>query len=80
MSSKNTATSWEKLYIQKKVIFDVYTWQHFVPGARDSPHIIGGSSLLVHNRGKNSDLDEWLKDVAEVRLSLLLFLCWSLDS
>ncbi|XP_068998908.1 nibrin isoform X1 [Embiotoca jacksoni] len=33
-----------------------------VPGA-DS--IIKGSDLLVHNRGKNSDLDEWLKDAAE---------------
>ncbi|TNN02587.1 hypothetical protein fugu_010074 [Takifugu bimaculatus] len=38
---------------------------HFVPGARGSPHIISGSDLLVHNRGKNSDLDEWLKDVVE---------------
>uniref|UniRef100_UPI0037E95056 nibrin n=1 Tax=Semicossyphus pulcher TaxID=241346 RepID=UPI0037E95056 len=36
-----------------------------VPGAQDSPHIIGGSDLLVHNRGKNSELDEWLKDAAE---------------
>ncbi|XP_044065318.1 nibrin isoform X2 [Siniperca chuatsi] len=35
------------------------------PGAGGSPHIIGGSDLLVHNRGKNSDLDEWLKDAAE---------------
>ncbi|XP_070822387.1 nibrin [Chaetodon trifascialis] len=35
------------------------------PGARRSPHIIGGSDLLVHNRGKNSELDEWLKDAAE---------------
>uniref|UniRef100_A0A1A7YK44 Nibrin n=1 Tax=Iconisemion striatum TaxID=60296 RepID=A0A1A7YK44_9TELE len=36
-----------------------------VPGADGSPYIIGGSDLLVHNRGKNSDLDEWLKDAAE---------------
>ncbi|XP_035019776.1 nibrin [Hippoglossus stenolepis] len=36
-----------------------------VPGAESSPHIIGGSELLVHSRGKNSDLDEWLKDAAE---------------
>lgn len=36
-----------------------------VPGAETSPHIIGGSDLLVHNRGKNTDLDEWLKDAAE---------------
>lgn len=37
-----------------------------VPGRKDSSNIIGGSDLLVHNRGKNSDLDEWLKDAAEV--------------
>ncbi|XP_075868539.1 nibrin [Nelusetta ayraudi] len=36
-----------------------------VPGGKGSPDIIGGSDLLVHNRGKNSDLDEWLKDAAE---------------
>ncbi|KAK2844576.1 hypothetical protein Q5P01_011235 [Channa striata] len=36
-----------------------------VPGAEGSAHIIAGSDLLVHNRGKNSDLDEWLKDAAE---------------
>ncbi|XP_037641123.1 nibrin isoform X1 [Sebastes umbrosus] len=36
-----------------------------VPGAEGSPHVIGGSDLLVHNRGKNTDLDEWLKDAAE---------------
>lgn len=36
-----------------------------VPGTEGSPHIIGGSGLLVHNRGKNTDLDEWLKDAAE---------------
>lgn len=38
----------------------------------DSAHVIRGTDLLAHNRGKNSDLDEWLKDAAEV---LLLFLC-----
>ncbi|XP_056237027.1 nibrin [Seriola aureovittata] len=36
-----------------------------VPGAEGSPHFIGGSDLLVHNKGKNSDMDEWLKDAAE---------------
>ncbi|XP_030014179.1 nibrin [Sphaeramia orbicularis] len=36
-----------------------------VQGSEGSAHIIGGSDLLVHNRGKNSDLDEWLKDAAE---------------
>ncbi|KAI3361039.1 hypothetical protein L3Q82_013236 [Scortum barcoo] len=36
-----------------------------VPGAEGSPHIIRGSDLLAHNKGKNSDLDEWLKDAAE---------------
>ncbi|XP_029307441.1 nibrin isoform X2 [Cottoperca gobio] len=35
-----------------------------VSGAAVSAHIIGGSDLLVHNRGKNTDLDEWLKDAA----------------
>ncbi|XP_026228135.1 nibrin isoform X2 [Anabas testudineus] len=39
-----------------------------IPGAEDSPHVIAGSDLLVHNRGKNSDLDEWLKDAAEEEL------------
>ncbi|XP_047455372.1 nibrin isoform X2 [Mugil cephalus] len=33
--------------------------------AKGSPQIIGGPDLLVHARGKNSDLDEWLKDAAE---------------
>ncbi|KAF7669724.1 hypothetical protein LDENG_00146990 [Lucifuga dentata] len=36
-----------------------------VPDAEDSLHIIRGSDLLAHSRGKNSDLDEWLKDAAE---------------
>ncbi|XP_053182770.1 nibrin [Scomber japonicus] len=36
-----------------------------VPGTYSSPRIIGGSDLLVHNKGKNSDLDDFLKDAAE---------------
>lgn len=44
--------------------------QRNVPGGKGSAHIIGGSDLLVHSRGKNSDLDEWLKDAAEVRRPL----------
>lgn len=36
-----------------------------VPGAGALPHIIGASDLLAHNRGKNSELDEWLRDAAE---------------
>lgn len=35
------------------------------PGAQASLHIIRGSDLLAHNKGKNSDVDEWLKDAAE---------------
>lgn len=42
--------------------------QKRVPGADGFPHIIGGADLLAHNRGKNSELDEWLKDAAEVFL------------
>lgn len=34
----------------------------------DSAHVIRGTDLLAHNRGKNSDLDEWLKDAAEEEL------------
>lgn len=30
--------------------------------------LIGGADLLAHNRGRNSDLDEWLKDAAEEEL------------
>nr|XP_040022443.1 nibrin [Gasterosteus aculeatus aculeatus] len=37
----------------------------YVTSAQRSPHIIGGSDLLVHSRGKNSDLDEFLKDAVE---------------
>ncbi|XP_056300371.1 nibrin isoform X2 [Pseudoliparis swirei] len=36
-----------------------------VPGVEGSPRIIRGSDLLVHSRGKNTDLDEWLKDAVE---------------
>ncbi|KAM7383482.1 hypothetical protein PAMP_003128 [Pampus punctatissimus] len=36
-----------------------------VPGTEDSPHIIRGSDLLAHSKGKNSELDEWLKEAAE---------------
>ncbi|KAM9723169.1 nibrin [Menidia menidia] len=36
-----------------------------IQGADGFPNIIGGSDLLIHNRGRNSDLDEWLKDAAE---------------
>ncbi|KAM8826464.1 nibrin [Synchiropus picturatus] len=37
-----------------------------VPGTESSVNIIRGPGLLVHNRGKNTDVDEWLKDAAEV--------------
>ncbi|XP_072316156.1 nibrin [Eucyclogobius newberryi] len=30
--------------------------------------VIGGADLLAHNRGRNSALDEWLKDAAEEEL------------
>ncbi|XP_041845024.1 nibrin isoform X2 [Melanotaenia boesemani] len=36
-----------------------------VPGAEGFPPVIRGSDLLVHNRGKNSDMDEWLQNAAE---------------
>uniref|UniRef100_H3DLW9 Nibrin n=1 Tax=Tetraodon nigroviridis TaxID=99883 RepID=H3DLW9_TETNG len=39
--------------------------KHSVPGMRGSPDVIAGADLLVHNRGRNSDLDEWLKDAIE---------------
>ncbi|KAM3614913.1 uncharacterized protein V6R79_020761 [Siganus canaliculatus] len=38
---------------------------HVLGSVRGSAPIIGGSDLLAHNRGKNSDLDEWLRDAAE---------------
>ncbi|XP_034409989.1 nibrin [Cyclopterus lumpus] len=40
-------------------------WKTCVPGVEGSPHIIRGSDLLVHSRGANSDLDEWLKDAVQ---------------
>lgn len=40
--------------------------QNRVSGLEGFRHIIGGSDLLVHSRGANSDLDEWMKDAAEV--------------
>ncbi|XP_027009189.2 nibrin [Tachysurus fulvidraco] len=36
-----------------------------VPGLQGLPKIIGGSDLVAHNRSKNSELEEWLKDAAE---------------
>ncbi|KAL0985391.1 hypothetical protein UPYG_G00156290 [Umbra pygmaea] len=36
-----------------------------VPGAQGLPRIIGGSDLLAHCRGRNSELEEWLRDVDE---------------
>lgn len=35
---------------------------------RDMTPLIGGAALLAHSRGRNSDLDEWLKDAAEEEL------------
>ncbi|XP_072536531.1 nibrin [Salminus brasiliensis] len=36
-----------------------------VPGLQGLPNIIGGSDLVAHNRSKNSELEEWLRDAAE---------------
>ncbi|KAI5105844.1 nibrin [Silurus meridionalis] len=36
-----------------------------VPGLHGLPKIIGGSDLMPHNRTKNSELEEWLRDAAE---------------
>ncbi|XP_076135874.1 nibrin isoform X2 [Alosa pseudoharengus] len=36
-----------------------------VPGSQGLPQIIGGSDLVAHSRGKNSELEEWLKEAAE---------------
>ncbi|KAI1885490.1 hypothetical protein AGOR_G00204230 [Albula goreensis] len=36
-----------------------------VPGAEGLPNIIGGSDLVVHNRVKNSELEEWLRESTE---------------
>lgn len=57
---------------KEHVCFFFSVTQNRVPGSEGFHHIIGGTDLLVHNRGKNSDLDEWLKDAAEV-LSPRLF-------
>ncbi|KAJ8291025.1 hypothetical protein GJAV_G00020540 [Gymnothorax javanicus] len=35
-----------------------------VPGAQGLPNIIGGSDLIAHNRAKNSELEEWLREAA----------------
>nr|XP_057940096.1 nibrin isoform X2 [Doryrhamphus excisus] len=35
------------------------------PRTECSAHIIGGPELLVHDRGKNSEMDEWLKESIE---------------
>ncbi|XP_031432294.1 nibrin [Clupea harengus] len=36
-----------------------------VPGSQGLPQIIGGSDLVAHSRGKNTELEEWLKEAAE---------------
>ncbi|XP_051573803.1 nibrin-like [Myxocyprinus asiaticus] len=36
-----------------------------VPGIKGLPNIIGGTDLVAHNRSKNSELEEWLKQAAE---------------
>ncbi|KAL7886675.1 hypothetical protein AOLI_G00043960 [Acnodon oligacanthus] len=36
-----------------------------VPGLHGLPNIIGGSDLVAHNRSKNTELEEWLRDAAE---------------
>ncbi|ROL47860.1 Nibrin [Anabarilius grahami] len=36
-----------------------------VPGFSGLPNIIGGSDLVAHNRSKNSELEEWLRQAAE---------------
>ncbi|XP_052002686.1 nibrin isoform X2 [Xyrauchen texanus] len=36
-----------------------------VPGFKGLPNIIGGTDLVAHNRSKNSELEEWLKQAAE---------------
>uniref|UniRef100_A0A672QSI1 Nibrin n=1 Tax=Sinocyclocheilus grahami TaxID=75366 RepID=A0A672QSI1_SINGR len=38
-----------------------------VPGFNGLPNIIGGSDLAAYNRSKNSELEEWLRQAAEVR-------------
>ncbi|XP_067304858.1 nibrin [Pseudorasbora parva] len=36
-----------------------------VPGFSGLPNIIGGSDLVAHNRSKNSELEEWLRQATE---------------
>uniref|UniRef100_A0AAY5ERY4 Nibrin n=1 Tax=Electrophorus electricus TaxID=8005 RepID=A0AAY5ERY4_ELEEL len=36
-----------------------------VPGLHGLPSIIGGSDLVAHNRSKNAELEEWLRDAAK---------------
>uniref|UniRef100_A0AAR2IMD2 Nibrin n=1 Tax=Pygocentrus nattereri TaxID=42514 RepID=A0AAR2IMD2_PYGNA len=36
-----------------------------VPGLHGLPSIIGGSDLVAHNRSKNTELEDWLRDAAE---------------
>ncbi|KAK7157650.1 hypothetical protein R3I93_008978 [Phoxinus phoxinus] len=36
-----------------------------VPGFNGLPNIIGGSDLVAHNRSKNSELEEWLRQATE---------------
>ncbi|KAJ8411618.1 hypothetical protein AAFF_G00164260 [Aldrovandia affinis] len=36
-----------------------------VPGTQGLPNIIGGSDLVAHNKAKNSELEEWLRESAE---------------
>ncbi|XP_053462123.1 nibrin-like [Nycticebus coucang] len=37
------------------------------PGAGRLPHIIGGSDLIAHHAGKNTELEEWLRQEMEVQ-------------
>ncbi|KAG8570466.1 hypothetical protein GDO81_011284 [Engystomops pustulosus] len=37
------------------------------PGAGSFPHIIGGSDLIAHDRKKNSELEQWLRQEMEVQ-------------
>lgn len=37
-----------------------------VPGSEGLPNIIGGSDLLAYNKGKSSELEEWLREATEV--------------
>ncbi|KAM5156702.1 nibrin [Mantella aurantiaca] len=37
------------------------------PGAGNFPHIIGGSDLIAHDRKKNSELEQWLRQEMEAQ-------------